>query len=189
MLTELKTMGIVAAVLLGIVTIAVEQQSTAIPTSTTSEDGMEPIDEKLYVDKRLQVSKEDYRCLVKNIYHEAGVEGMEGKLAVAHVTLNRLKTGRWGDSLCSVVHARAQFSWTLSKKLLHATPSGQLWTESKAAADAFLAGVRVRGLEDSMFYHADYIKQPKWAGSMTLAGVVGTHIFYVHPVAPKNKSR
>lgn len=185
-LNQLKTTGIVAAVFLGLVSIAVEHHSTAIPTSEVGTDSDES--NPLYIGNKLTLSSADYHCLVKNIFHEAGIEPIEGKLAVAHVTLNRLKTGRWGNTICSVVHARAQFSWTLDKRQLHANPKGKLWAESHAAANAFVAGVRVRGLEASKFYHADYIKPPKWTKSMTLAGQIGTHIFYVLPVAPKDKA-
>lgn len=190
LLDQLKSAGIVAAVFVAVTTVAVEYHhstatSSPAPATKPMREYVEP--GPLYVGRKLNLSSADYRCLVKNIFHEAGVESFEGKLAVAHVTLNRLKTGRWGNSVCSVVHARAQFSWTLDKRQLHANPRGQLWEESKAAADAFLSGVRVRGLEASKFYHADYIKPPKWTKSMTLAGQIGTHIFYVLPVAPKDK--
>lgn len=192
LLDQLKAAGIVAAVFVGVVTVAVEYHhstatSSPAPAAKPTREYVEP--GPLYIGRKLNLSSADYRCLVKNIFHEAGVESFEGKLAVAHVTLNRLKTGRWGNTVCSVVHARAQFSWTLDKRQLHANPKGKLWEESKAAADAFINGVRVRGLEASKFYHADYIKPPKWTKSMTLAGQIGTHIFYVLPVAPKDKGQ
>lgn len=133
----------------------------------------------LYKSKeKLNVSDKDLQCLAKNIFHEAGIEGRTGKVAVAQVTLNRLKSKRWGSSLCSVVHAKAQFSWTLSKKLVAKKPSGQLWEESLVVANQFVKGHRIQGLETSGFYHTDYIKKPNWAKGKTVALVVGQHIFY-----------
>ena len=64
--------------------------------------------------ERLRYSTAEEDCLARNIYHEAGVEPTVGKYAVAQVTLNRLKDGRWGRDICSVVYSKAQFSWTLN---------------------------------------------------------------------------
>lgn len=117
-------------------------------------------------------------CLAKNIYYEAGVESFYGKIAVAQVTNNRLVTGRWGNDLCSVVHAKSQFSWTLNKKKLNTVPKGPLWDKSVLAAAAFQQGTRIRNLEDSKFYHTNYIKKPRWADSSKRVLTVGQHIFY-----------
>lgn len=54
----------------------------------------------------------DLDCLARNIEGEAGGEPLLGKIAVAHVTMNRLKDGRFGRSVCEVVFADNQFHWT-----------------------------------------------------------------------------
>lgn len=133
----------------------------------------------IHTNERLKYTTADAECLAKNIYHEAGIEPVEGKFAVAQVTLNRLKTKRWGDDICSVVHAKAQFSWTLSKKKRYAEPKGPLWEESQQVARIVLdKGVRVPSLAQSTYYHADYIKEPLWAKSVVKIQQVGQHIFY-----------
>ena len=48
----------------------------------------------------------DVECLARNIYYEAGSEPEEGKVAVAMVTINRVRDGRFGRSICSVVDQR-----------------------------------------------------------------------------------
>lgn len=128
--------------------------------------------------KTLVLSEKEKHCLVRNIYYEAGVEDMMGKIAVAQVTVNRLKSGRWGNDLCAVVYARKQFSWTLEKAKLQGSPKGQLWEISMKAKEMFLEGHRVPELKDSMFYHADYIKHPKWSKKMKQVKKIGQHIFY-----------
>ena len=67
-------------------------------------------------------------CLAENIYHEARGEGIEGMLAVGHVTMNRVESSRFPDTVCGVVRQtkyikswrtgelvparnRCQFSW------------------------------------------------------------------------------
>jgi spore germination cell wall hydrolase CwlJ-like protein len=130
---------------------------------------------------RIRYTSAEAECLAKNIYHEAGVEPTEGKYAVAQVTINRLKSGRWGKDICSVVYAKSQFSWTLYKKRRVEQPKGPLWEESKAVARSVLdRGVRVPSLSNSMLYHADYIKPPVWTRTRTVAKIqqVGQHIFY-----------
>ncbi len=132
----------------------------------------------IQTDRKLVLSQADRQCLIKNIYHEAGVEPLEGKIAVAQTTLNRVKSKRWKDTICGVVHQRAQFSWTLSTKKKHENPKGKLWKESVKAAEKFEEGMRVKGLKDAKFYHTDYIKTPRWADSSKVITQIGQHIFY-----------
>jgi spore germination cell wall hydrolase CwlJ-like protein len=128
---------------------------------------------------KMKYTSADYNCMAKNIYHEAGVESQRGKFAVAQVTLNRLREGRYGNSICKVVHAKAQFSWTLNKKKLNEAPKGPLWDESQKVATAVLAhGARVPSLQSATFYHTDYIKKPVWTRSVVKIQQIGQHIFY-----------
>lgn len=135
----------------------------------------------IYTSEKVAYNQQDMYCLAKNIYHEAGVESLEGKFAVAQVTINRLKEGRWGRDICSVVYARSQFSWTLSKKKRNEQPKGPLWEESQMVAHSVLKrGARVPSLKDSTYYHADYV-QPVWRRSVVKIQQVGQHIFYKKP--------
>lgn len=127
--------------------------------------------------ERIKLTKEEQECLAKNIFHEAGVDPYEGKIAVAQVTYNRLKAGRWGDNICKVVHAKAQFSWTLKKSKLHEKPKGALWEASVKAAEDLQNGLRVTNLENSQFYHTTTSKA-SWADPTKKVAVVGSHVFY-----------
>lgn len=66
------------------------------------------------IEKRV-LSSEQVSCLAENIYHEARGEGDTGMLAVAFVTVNRKNDGRYGRTICDVVHADKQFSWTVEQ--------------------------------------------------------------------------
>jgi N-acetylmuramoyl-L-alanine amidase len=136
----------------------------------------EKLDDVIQVKEHIRYTKNDLDCLTRNIYYEAGVESQVGKLAVAHVTINRLKTGYWGNTICKVVYARKQFSWTLAKKLPR--PDSRLWAESEEVARKVLTGYRVSGLRQSLYYHAIYIKEPSWADPSAQAGQIGNHVFY-----------
>lgn len=130
----------------------------------------------IQTNEQVNYTKNDVDCLTKNIYYEAGVEDKVGKFAVAHITLNRVKAGHWGKTICKVVYAPKQFSWTLQKKL--PKPNAQLWAESHQVALQVLKGKRVESLNKSLYYHADYIKQPFWVDKTQYAATIGQHIFY-----------
>ena len=69
----------------------------------------------------------DVFCLAKNIFHEAGIESDIGKYAVAQVTLNRVASRKYPNSVCKVVLQRYQFSWA-NKRSMHWThPKGPNW--------------------------------------------------------------
>lgn len=125
-----------------------------------------------------RLTKRELDCLARNIYYEAGVENRAGKLAVAQVTLNRRNEGRWGNDVCRVVYAKAQFSWTLSREKRNKQPSGELWRESQQVAREFAEGTRIKHLEDTTHYYADYISPPNWSNTMRVSHKIGTHIFY-----------
>ena len=120
----------------------------------------------------------DSFCLAKNIYHEARSEGLVGQLAVAQVTLNRLASPNYPDTICKVVMQRRQFSWANKKSIRWSHPKGKAWDYAKHLADEVLnKGVRVVGLETALFYHTASIK-PRWMKEEARLTQIGTHIFY-----------
>jgi spore germination cell wall hydrolase CwlJ-like protein len=128
--------------------------------------------------QKITLNKREQDCLVRNIYFESGIESLEGKIAVAQVTFNRLNTGRWGNDVCKVVHAKSQFSWTKDKKKLSENPKGKLWEESLIAMNQYLNGTRIANLTNSTHYHADWIDTPLWAQVKTPVNRIGQHVFY-----------
>jgi spore germination cell wall hydrolase CwlJ-like protein len=140
------------------------------------EDKLDQITDIIQTADKVSYTKKDLDCLTKNVYYEAGVEARAGKYAVAHVTVNRLKTGYWGKDVCRVVYAKKQFSWTEQKRLPKPDPT--VWAESRDVAVKVLTGYRVSGLMHSLYYHAIYIKDPVWADTRHEAGQIGNHVFY-----------
>jgi len=69
------------------------------------------------------VNSEELECMSKNIYFEAAMESTAGKLAVAQVTMNRVRSHHYPNTVCKVitqgrhykngfpVKDRCQFSW------------------------------------------------------------------------------
>jgi len=121
----------------------------------------------------------ELKCLADNIYFEAGNQSATGKLAVAAVTINRVKSPRFPKSVCSVVYQRTrgtcQFSWVCEgKKRIR---SQQQYAESKRIAEKVLLSGANHGIfgRNVLFYHADYVN-PRW--NLRRVTKIGDHIFY-----------
>ena len=139
-----------------------------------------------YAERKKQIS-----CLQKNVYFEAAVESTAGKLAVAHVTYNRVKNKYFPNSFCDVIyqgkhHAsghpkrdRCQFSWYCDGK--HDVPyPGPTWKNTKELAKWFYDNKdNIKDITDgALYYHADYIPDPRWAKYKSKTVKIDTHIFY-----------
>jgi spore germination cell wall hydrolase CwlJ-like protein len=164
-----RTLSIIAIIFLAILLIRAEMRMDRIE---------DKLDDIVQTKETINYTPKDVECLTKNIYYEAGVEGRVGKYAVANITVNRMKAGHWGKNVCRVVYAKKQFSWTLKKQL--PKPNQNLWQESQSIALDVLTGARVRGLAHSLYYHADYIRQPYWADPAEYVLTIGRHLFYNH---------
>lgn len=123
-------------------------------------------------------------CLTRNIYWEAASEPFEGKVAVAQVTMNRLESGRFGNSVCNVVYQKnviyekviCQFSWACENTHKVKAVHPPLWRESEEVAKkVLLENFRLPGLKDAIYYHADYVS-PGW--KKPKIDKIGRHIFY-----------
>ena len=123
-------------------------------------------------------------CLAKNIYHEAGSEPFEGKVAVAQVTLNRANSSQFPGDICKVVYQKnivyekvlCQFSWVCDRDTAVKPKHPAAYRESmEVAKKVLLEGFELPGLKDAMYFHGDYIN-PGW-GKKPVAHI-GHHIFY-----------
>lgn len=129
------------------------------------------------------VSKEDMSCLAKNIYFEARNQDIIGQIAVAYVTINRVKDYRYPNNICAVVkqgykkgRRDCQFSWYCDGK-----PDKMLEAEEKALAyeiaDAAIKGKFIDVTKGSTHYHANSIT-PYWSKSLTRIAAIEDHTFY-----------
>lgn len=114
-------------------------------------------------------------CLARNIYHESRGEPFLGKVAVAQVTLNRVLERSWGSTLCNVVFAHKQFSWTLDKTKRERDHKS--WQESLTIARAMVNGSLRLPDFPALYFHTHQVF-PKWRHSREQLKVIGNHIFY-----------
>jgi len=124
-------------------------------------------------------------CLARNIYHEAGGEPFEGKVAVAQVTLNRANSdGLFPGDICRVVFQKnvfydkvlCQFSWVCDRDVNFKPRHPAVYKESmEVAKKVLLEGFRLPSLTEALYFHADYIN-PGWKKQRVAK--IGRHIFY-----------
>jgi spore germination cell wall hydrolase CwlJ-like protein len=123
------------------------------------------------------MSDRERTCLIRNVFYESGSEPYWGKIGVAQVTWNRVKYGQWGQDICRVVYAPGQFSWTVEPHKRNSPVGGPGWADTVQAVEDFVNGVRVARLENSMFFHASYVR-PNWHTWADRIKQIGNHIFY-----------
>ena len=123
-------------------------------------------------------TNKDVKCLAYSIFREAGNQKPQDQYAVGQVHINRLKQGSWGKSMCKVVFAKAQFSWTLEKKLVQWSAKQQEYYMT-IAQGMMREGLQVKPLVSTkiLHYHATYV-QPKWGDKSAIVATAGDHIFY-----------
>lgn len=113
--------------------------------------------------------------LALNIYHEARGEPLQGKIAVAHVTISRATKRRM--AVKAVVTQPHQFSWYSDSKPDDITDHDafiQCIEASLAAMDQRLQGDTMGGADH---YHATSVN-PTWNRNMKVIAKIGNHIFY-----------
>lgn len=121
----------------------------------------------------------ELHCLALNIYHEARSEAIDGKFAVGQVTMNRVRSRRYPDSICEVVWQRGQFSWTHDGRS-DRPYNLEAWEEALWVARIILDFNPVDMVGRATHYHADYV-HPSWATAHRQVARIGRHIFYEPP--------
>ena len=133
----------------------------------------------------LEKKKQDIYCLAINIYHEARGEPEAGQYAVAEVTLNRVKSKHYPNTICEVVHQKgwdnirnryvSAFSWTELDYAINV--KSKPWLEALQVAKQVYYGRAKPKLNGALFYHANHVK-PSWARKKKIKARIGKHIFY-----------
>ena len=137
-------------------------------------------------------------CLALNVYHEARGEPVQGQVAVAFVTLNRVH--QQDSTVCKVVFEHKQFSWTnerfVLKKVKHgkkcstikvANPEwdkrylhvkhNRAWEQAVYVAEYALRHNKNDITKGCTLYHATYVN-PYWRTAYQQVMQIGQHIFY-----------
>ena len=133
----------------------------------------------------IETQEDELKCLALNIYHEARGEPADGQLAVAMVTINRVFSEYFPDTICNVVWQSKQFSWTWDGR--SDRPTDELaWKISLTVAEYVLEHYYSlkelpEYLDDTggaLWYYNPEIVYPKWHDTTkTVTKSIGKHRF------------
>ncbi len=126
----------------------------------------------------------DLNCLAKNIYHEARGEPIDGQYAVAEVTMNRVASKHYPNTVCAVVYQAnfdvirkrnvSAFSWT---EIDVAPVDWKTWERAWRIAEEVYDEQAELRVEGALFYHSNSIR-PRWSRRKRRVAEIGRHIFY-----------
>lgn len=123
--------------------------------------------------------KNERACLAQNIYFESRNQSNRGQRAVGFVTINRVLSPYFPNSICAVVWQRFQFSWT-NQGDPGSPKNTKAWKRTMMNANNVIDRHMNDVTKGATHYHADYVK-PFWISGMGDGLTIGSHIFY-----PKN---
>jgi len=139
----------------------------------------------MYSVSSIASERRELTCLAMNVYYEARGEPLAGQYAVAEVTINRVASARYPDTICEVVYQKrwdalrkryvSAFSWTEFDVIPH--PEGDLWQQAWQVAKTVHSGQQPPALNGAVLYHATYIK-PSWSRGKRPVARIGDHVFY-----------
>ncbi|MBB3973135.1 cell wall hydrolase [Hansschlegelia beijingensis] len=127
--------------------------------------------------QRVRLSERE--CLARAMYFESNRSSDAGMLAVGTVVMNRLKSGKYGSTICQVVGAKNQFAPGVLTRPM--TDRGA--PRARRVADAVLAGRRHGGVGNAHFFHTAGYKFPY--RNMKYVLVAGGNAFYEKKKPPK----
>ena len=133
-------------------------------------------------------------AMTLNVYEEARSESIQGQLAVAETTLNRVVDTRWPSDVTSVVLQRRQFSWVgaagitdgfdlMSYQSALLASANEIDLAAYRKAEQVAKKVLTTGYKPRYtftHYHTTAI-QPVWTKGQTKSLTIGTHKFYNVP--------
>lgn len=133
--------------------------------------------------------EEEIGCLALNLYFEARGEPDIGKIAVAHVVLNRVVDQRFPSTVCDVVRQggeqtlhRCQFSWWCDGQSDKPSDT-QAWEQVKAVARKVYWGFSPDPTDGALWYHAASVS-PSWGKVFNRGPKIGQHLFYADDTLP-----
>jgi len=156
---------------------------------------------------QIDLNASELHCMAQNIYFEANNQSKTGMIAVAQVTMNRVRDSRFPNTVCEVVFEgpireswktrndpeladkdrvfypiknRCQFSWYCDGKadIIPFPENNISWRKAQDVALEVMAFDRYSGIvEGATHYHADYVN-PDWNKTITLVTKIDNHIFY-----------
>ncbi len=136
-------------------------------------------------DKLSKKDKRELYCLSQNVYFEARGEHTAGQLAVAMVTMNRVYSKRFPNTVCKVVWQRKQFSWThdgksdrpKDRKAWKLAQQIAKFVYKKYSTYKVMSNGALDLTRGALHYYAPDLADPKWAQNKQVTRQIGGHLF------------
>jgi spore germination cell wall hydrolase CwlJ-like protein len=125
-------------------------------------------------------------CLALNVYWEARNQSVDGQRLVAEVTMERVATPGFPDTVCGVVWEHRAFSWTEDGKSDEPTDPEAYLLAQIIANETLLYGC---DLCTGATHYATIDADPYWADDLQIIGMYGNHIFYIERTARMHPPR
>ena len=137
-------------------------------------------------DKPDSIDAKALECLALNVYWEARGEDRQGQEAVAHVTLNRVNSDAFPNSICGVVKqsftseeeekVSCQFSWWCDGR--PDTPADNpVWEKARYIAWAAATGRIADPTNGALYFYHEQVA-PTWIAQLHHTATIGVHLFY-----------
>lgn len=126
----------------------------------------------------------NWQCLSEALYFEARGETLKGQFAVAEVILNRVKSTRFPNNLCGVIHQgtgrkyQCQFTYTCDGNPERISEPGA-YNQVGKVARAVIDGRAPQLTNGATHYHTTAVR-PNWSKVYTRTASIGVHLFYRH---------
>ena len=116
-------------------------------------------------------------CLARIVFNECSGESLRGKKLVAQVTINRVKSGKFQDSICRAMKARGAYSFykPKSKKVDKVRKYPVEYTK---IAEEALAGKYEKLLSSKVFYFKNCRVKSKFFDTLKYKMKEGNHCFH-----------
>ncbi|MEK5252769.1 cell wall hydrolase [Paenibacillus sp. FSL F4-0125] len=124
--------------------------------------------------RRYAVSEEELLLLQKIVMAEAEGEPYQGKVAVANVVLNRLRSANFPDTIYKVIYQKHQFSPVANGRLKRVKPND----DSIKAVNAALSGVKEVPDDTYFFLSLKLAEDLTVHHSQEYVKTIGNHTFY-----------
>ena len=150
--------------------------------------------EQTELEKRVLEHEKQIECLAKNMYFEARGERKDGQDAVAFVTINRVRSDRYPNTICEVVYQakvdsrgrplrnKCQFSWYCDGKVdtVYESIYDKLYKRAEFIYINYYLNNAMKDTTDgATHYHSKSVK-PYWSEHVNyqLVASIGQHVFY-----------
>lgn len=108
-------------------------------------------------------------CMAYAIYAEANTQSIQTKHGVGYVILNRVKSKRFGKSVCDVVYSKGQFIGIQDMiNNIHDEPALKDLLETKLIALDVYYGKVANPVANSLYFHDDSINMRHVWGKHTI---------------------